>query len=100
MLAGVSGLPVGLHILTQRHEEPQQTFNRKLPKLASQHFGYIGLTDSKQTSGFDLFQPSLFHDRVDLEYQLSLDEMLFRIWHTDFFEYITAAFFVAFGLND
>ena len=34
-----TGLPVGLHILTQRHEEAQQTFNRKLPKLAAQHFG-------------------------------------------------------------
>ena len=51
-------------------------------------------------SGFDLFQPSLFHDRVDLEYQLSLDETLIRVWHADVFEYIAAAYFVAFGLND
>jgi hypothetical protein len=47
VLAGVSGLPVGLHILTQRHEEAQQTFNRKLSKLAAQHFGNIGLTNSE-----------------------------------------------------
>jgi hypothetical protein len=39
-----------------------------------------------------LFQPALFHDRVDLEYQLSLDEMLIRVWHADVFEYIAAAF--------
>jgi hypothetical protein len=32
-------------VLTQRHEEAQQTFNRKLPKLAAQHFGYIRLAD-------------------------------------------------------
>ena len=51
-------------------------------------------------SGFDLFEPALFHDRVDLEYQLSLDEMLIRIRHADVFEYIAAAYFVAFGLND
>jgi len=48
-------------------------------------------------SGFDLFQPALFHDRVDLEYQLSLDEMLIRIGHADIFEYIAAVFFMAFG---
>ena len=51
-------------------------------------------------SGVDLFQPTLFHDRVDLEYQLSLDEMLIRVWHADVFEYIAAVFFMAFGLND
>ena len=51
-------------------------------------------------SGFDLFQPALFHDCVDLEYQSSLDEMLIRIGHADVFEYIAAAFFIAFGLND
>lgn len=51
-------------------------------------------------SGFDLFQPALFHDRVDLEYQLSLDGMLIRIGHADVFEYIAAVFFIAFGLND
>ncbi len=51
-------------------------------------------------SGFDLFEPALFHDGVDLEYQLSLDEMLIRIWHADVFEYIAAALFLAFGLND
>ena len=51
-------------------------------------------------SGFDLSQPALFHDRVDPEYQLSLDEMLIRIWHADVFEYIAGAFFIAFGLID
>jgi hypothetical protein len=51
-------------------------------------------------SGFDLSQPALFHDRVDLEYQLSLDEMLIRVWHADVFENIAAVFFIAFGFND
>ena len=51
-------------------------------------------------SGFELSPPALFHDRVDLKYQLSLDEMLSRVWHAYVFEYIAAAFFIGFGLND
>jgi hypothetical protein len=62
-----------LHILIERHEEAQKALNRKLPELAAQHLRYIGLTHSEQIGSLHLFQAAIFHDGVDLEYELRLD---------------------------
>src|SRR5437588_12935462 len=84
------------NILTERHEEAQKALNGKLPEIAAQHLGYIGLTDSEQIRRLDLFQAALFHERVDLEDKLRLDEMLLRFRHAEILEYIPAAGFVSF----
>lgn len=77
--------------MIKRYEKVQKTLNGKLPEPASEHLGYIWLTNAKQIGGFHLFQTALFHDGVNLEHQLSLDEMLIRISHPDILEHIPAA---------
>jgi hypothetical protein len=84
-----------LHILVERHQEAQQSFHGKLAELAAQQLRYIGLADSEQRGGLDLFQAASFHDGVDLEYKLRLDQMLFRIRHTEILEHIAASRFVS-----
>jgi hypothetical protein len=92
---GVVSVTVGpydnLHILIERHEKTQKPFDRELPKLPAQHLGYVGLADAKKIGRLDLFQATIFHDGVDLEHQLRLDEMLLGIWNADIFEHISAA---------
>jgi len=83
-----------LDILIQRHEEAQKTFDGKLTEFPAQHFRYIGLSNAEQIGGFLLFQTALFHERVNLEYQLCFDEVLFRIRYADVFEDIPASAFV------
>ena len=83
-----------LDILPKRYKETQQTFDRKLPKLPAQHFGDIGLANAKQTCSFDLFQAALFHNRVNLQHQLRLDQMLFGIGKAEVSEDIVASFFI------
>jgi hypothetical protein len=61
------------NILIEFYEKAQKPFNRKLPELAAQHFGNVGLANAKQRGSFCLFHAALFHDRIDLEYQLRLD---------------------------
>jgi len=75
-----------LDILIQRHEEAQKTFDGKLTEFPAQHFRYIGLANAEQLGGFLLFQSALFHERVNLEYQLRFDEVLFRIRYADVFK--------------
>src|SRR5260370_871532 len=49
----------------------------------------------RQGSGLDLFQAALFHDRIDLENQLCLDEVFFGIGQAKVFEDIAASDFVS-----
>lgn len=37
------------NILVERHEEAQKALDRKLPEVAAQHLGDIGLFDAEQT---------------------------------------------------
>jgi len=89
------GLYDNLHVLVERHEEAQKAFHGKLPEFTAQHLRYIGLADSEQAGGLDLFQAAFFHDRVYLKYKLRLDQMLFRIRHIDILEHIAAADFIS-----
>ena len=43
-------------VLIQVYEEPQQPFNRELPKLSAKHFGYVRLANSEQIGGILLLQ--------------------------------------------
>jgi hypothetical protein len=83
-----------LDILIQRHQEAQKAFDGKLTEFSAQHFRYIGLSNAKQIRGFFLFQTALFHERVNLEYQLGFDEVIFRVRDADVFEDIPASAFV------
>src|ERR1017187_5300905 len=94
-VAPVMRLDDDLHILIERHEKAQQALNGKLPELTAQHLGYVGLADAQQIGRLDLFQATLFHERVDLEYKLRLDEMLFRIRRAEILEHVPAADFVS-----
>jgi hypothetical protein len=49
-----------LHILIEGHQEAQKALNGKLPELTAQHLRDIGLADSEQLSGLDLFRPRSF----------------------------------------
>jgi hypothetical protein len=62
-----------------------------LPELTAQHLRYVGPADSEQIGSFDLFQATIFHNRVDLGYKLRLDQMLLGIRHTEILEHIAAA---------
>ena len=50
----------------------------------------VRLANIEQRGGLGLFHVALFHDGVDLEHQLRLDQMLIRIRHTDILEHIAA----------
>src|SRR6266853_6807798 len=54
-------------VLIERHEKTQKALDGKLPKLAGQHLGDIGLADAEEIGRLDLFQAALSHERVDLE---------------------------------
>jgi hypothetical protein len=84
-----------LHILVERYQEAQKAFHGKLPELTAQHLRNIGLADSEQADGLHLFEAASFQDGVNLEYQLRLDQMLFRVRHTDVLEHIAASEFVS-----
>jgi hypothetical protein len=84
------------HILVERHKEPQQTLNRKLPKLAAQHLGNVGLLDAEEIGGFGLLKAAPFHDRVDFVDQLRFDQMLLGIWDAKILKHVSASDFVAF----
>jgi hypothetical protein len=89
-----------LHILIEGYEKAQKSLNGKLPELAAQHFGYIGLTDAEQIGGLDLFQSAFFQDSVDLEHKLRLDQMFLCIGHADVLEHVAASGFVSFLAHD
>jgi hypothetical protein len=61
------------NVLIESYEESQKPFNRKLPELAPEHFGYVRLANAKQSGGLCLFHMTPFYNSVDLEYQLRLD---------------------------
>ena len=80
---GVFSVVVGLYddvdVLIEGDEEAQKALHGELAEFAAQHFGDIGLADAEQGGGFDLFQAALFHDRIDLEDQLRLDEVFLGV---------------------
>lgn len=80
-----------LDILVERYEKTQKALNGKLPEFTAQHLGYIGLANAEQLRGLNLFQAAIFHDRVDFEHKLGLDQVLFGIRHADIFEHISAS---------
>ena len=67
-----------------------------MPEVTAQHLGYIGLAEPKQIGGLDLLKAALFGDRIDLEHELRLDEVFFRLRHTEVLENIAASRFVSF----
>jgi hypothetical protein len=89
------------NILIEGHEEPQQAFDGERPEIAAEHFRDIGLLDAEQIGGRGLFQTALFHDAVDLEDKLGLDQMLIGVLHTEILEHVPASglisFFIAHG---
>jgi hypothetical protein len=87
------------NVLIEFHQEPQQPFNRELPELAAQHLRDIGLADAEQRGGLGLFHAALFHDGVDLEDQLRLDQMIFRIRYADILEDIPAPDLIPFDAH-
>ena len=83
------------NILIECHEKAKKALHRKLPELAAQHLRHIGLADAEKIGRLDLFQSALFHERVDLEDKLRLDEVLVRIPHAEILEHVPAAVFMS-----
>jgi hypothetical protein len=90
----VVGLYDDLHVLIEGDEEAQKALDGKLAEVASQHLGDIRLADAEQGGGFDLFQGTLFHDRIDLENQLCFDKVLFGVRQAEVLEHVAASDFV------
>jgi len=91
------------NILVERHEEAQKALDGKLPELTAEHLGDIGLFDAEQTGGRRLCQAACFHDGLDLEHQLRLDQVFFPVRHTDLLEDLLPAsggWFLAHGVPD
>jgi hypothetical protein len=83
------------NILIERHKKTEKALHRKLPKLATQHLGDVGLADAEEVGGLDLFQAALSHERVDFENELRLDEVLVRIPQAEILEHVPATAFVS-----
>jgi len=90
----VVGLYDDLHVLIEGDEEAQKALHGELAEVAAQHPGDIGLPGAEQGGGLDLFQAALFHDRIDLENQLCLDQVLFGVGQAEVFEDVAASYFV------
>jgi hypothetical protein len=85
------------HILIERHKETQQALDGKLPELhRAASVRYIGLLDAEEISGLRLYQATLFYDRVDLEHELRLDQVLVGIRHAEILEQVAPSGFVSF----
>jgi hypothetical protein len=82
------------NILIECHEKAKKALHGKLPELSAQHLGDIGLADAEQIGRLDLFQAALFHERINLENKLRLNEVLVRIQHSEILEHVPAAAFV------
>jgi len=89
----VVGLYDDLHVLIEGDEKAQKALYRELTEVAAQHLGDIGLADAEQGSGLDLFQASFFHDRIDLEDQLCLDEVFFGVGQAEILKHVAASDF-------
>jgi hypothetical protein len=84
-------LDYDFHILVESDEEAQQALHGKLPELAAQHFGDVGLFDAEEIGGFGLLQAAFFHEAVDLEHELRLDQVLLRVRHAQILEHVPAS---------
>jgi hypothetical protein len=95
----VAPAPVRLHddldILIERHQKAQKALNGKLPEIAAQHLGDVGLFDPEKIGSLNLFQAAIFHDCVDFENELRLNQVLCGVRHADVFEDIPAPGFVS-----
>ena len=92
-------VPVRLHddlnILIERYEKTQKALHRKLPEFAPQHLGDVGLFDPEKIGSLNLFQPAIFHDRVDFENELRLHQVLFGIRQANILEHIPASVLIS-----
>jgi hypothetical protein len=84
------------NVLIESHEKTQEALYGKLPQLAAQHLGHVGLPDAEQIGCLDLFQATLSHERVDFADQLGLDEVLVCIPHAEVFAFVPMAAFLSF----
>lgn len=84
-----------LDVLIECHQKSQQAFDRELAELAAQHLRYIGLADSEQVSGFHLLKAALLKDRVNLEYKLRFDQVLFGVGYAEVLKHVAASGFVS-----
>jgi hypothetical protein len=80
-----------LHILIQRDQEAQQAFDGELAEVAAQHLRDIGLADAEQICRLHLLQSAFLQDRVNLEHELRLNQVLFGIGHAYILEHVAAA---------
>jgi hypothetical protein len=91
----VVGLYDDVYVVIEGDEEVQKALDGELAEVAAQQLGDIGLADAEQGGGLDLFEAALFHDRVDLEDQLRLDQVLFGVGQAEIFEHVAASDFVS-----
>jgi hypothetical protein len=74
------GAGMGLHddldVLSQRDEKAQEPLHGKLPEVAMQELGDIGLLHAEKLRGLDLLQAALLQQRVDFADELRLEELL------------------------
>ena len=83
------------NVLIECHEKAKKALHGKLPELSAQHLGDIGLADAEEIGRLDLFQAPFFHERVDFENKLRLNEVLVRIRQAEILEHVPAAVFVS-----
>src|ERR1700693_5577018 len=60
-----------LDILVKCDQKAQQSLNLKLLEITPQHLGDIGLGNTQEIGGFGLLETTVFHDRVNLEHEMS-----------------------------
>ena len=55
------------HILTERHQEPQQSVPPRITEILREAlFEASGCPDTQQRGHLDLFETAFFHDPIDL----------------------------------
>jgi len=95
VITAATGLYDDFYVVIQSDEETEQSLDGELAELTAKHFGNIGLFDAEQRGSFRLFQSTAFEDGVDLEHELGLDQMFFRVGNTEISEHISTSGFVS-----